>query len=512
MLVLCQTCRLEAVIEGFPLGALHEAFVSRDKAAVGFEAIAQQPPDPVDEKKPSEEPSGAIWIPGYWSWYQDEKEFVWISGVWRIPPPGMSWIPGLWRQFDELGWVWLNGFWSESALDKAVFLQDNPPDAIAEIPGFPESANYFWGQGSWIYQPQEHKYEWLNGTWVPLDPHWVLAPSHYEWRPEGYIYIPAYWDWPLDRRGEIFEAVLIPKISRKQEYTPLEQRKESSIYQYLIVHYPDYSYLCQHIHHYHQERWMAIAPTWWQWHSWWSLPWHNMWALWWWYTHPGYPEPLGLTAEMSEKIRSANPRLIQMSSSTAPLFIVTQKGVVPPETIWTALKQELPKAGGLPILPGNVKVADRIKEAAWKAVSEIKYTPQAEKDVEPSKRGKLYGIREAVTVPNARQPAKEGLPTVAIPSKPVIVDGKLQKGAEVNPETAKSDNVVKPQPVKVDVHLIPVNTLKDMRKPVNKKAAGRPKRIPPPNPSIIHQVMPGPRVGPSVELEDVDHSKQKQSK
>src|SRR5215469_12817897 len=67
---------------------------------------------PVDEMPPAEKPEGnVVWIGGYWGYDDDRKDFLWVSGVWRTPPPSKQWIAGYWREEGEQ-WQWVPGFWA----------------------------------------------------------------------------------------------------------------------------------------------------------------------------------------------------------------------------------------------------------------------------------------------------------------------------------------------------------------------------------------------------------------
>lgn len=513
VLAVCFLPRLmEGAFEPLPLGVIHEAYVSKENIPVLYSAVLEEPPDPINEKKPEAQPPGTVWVPGYWSWSAEEKEYVWISGFYRKPPPERVWIEGLWREFDELGWVWLNGFWSAHLLEESSFIQAAPPGVISEVPGFPESGNFFWDAGYWNYNSKLSGYEWIGGTWVPFDPNWVLIPAHYEWRPEGYIFVSAYWDWPLNLRGVSYIPVLIPKTSRSSYFDTAVERKDAQIYQLLLCYYPDYLNLCLHVFHYHPERWATIAPTWWQWHSWWSLPWSDQWGLWWWYTHPGSFEPLGLTSEMIEKIHSANPRLLQMTTDILPPVIVTPKGVISPESIWSVLKKKQSAGSFLPILPSDPKAVEKIQEDALKEIQSKVRLPRLEKEVEPSKRGKLYGTRETIATPEALTEGKQEKKIVTPPPKPVFDHGVLQKIVTANPPSeyeGLSKSSLKSKIITPDIQLLPVKVLKEMRASVGDQPHAKFQHIPPPNPSIIHQLLPGPRVGPPIELDEKDSSKMK---
>src|SRR5207247_1730498 len=59
--------------------------------------VPQQPPDPVPETPPDQRPEGdVVWIPGYYSYDEERRDFLWVSGCWRIPPDGCKWVPGYW--------------------------------------------------------------------------------------------------------------------------------------------------------------------------------------------------------------------------------------------------------------------------------------------------------------------------------------------------------------------------------------------------------------------------------
>ena len=84
-------------------GPVHEAFaapvVHDPKAAP---TIPKQPPAPIQEMPPDQKPAGqnVQWIPGYWSWDVSRNDFIWVSGIWREPPPNSQWVPGYWHQVD----------------------------------------------------------------------------------------------------------------------------------------------------------------------------------------------------------------------------------------------------------------------------------------------------------------------------------------------------------------------------------------------------------------------------
>ena len=93
-------------------GPIHEAFAApADIQPTQGPLVAKPPPDPIDEVPPDQKPDGdnVQWIPGYWSFDVDQKDYVWVSGFWRDVPPGRRWVPGHWQEVDS-GWVWVSGY------------------------------------------------------------------------------------------------------------------------------------------------------------------------------------------------------------------------------------------------------------------------------------------------------------------------------------------------------------------------------------------------------------------
>lgn len=200
--------------EAMPLeqGPVHEAFA----APVGqFGALPEeqtktvlekQPPEPVNELPPAEQPEGenVQWIPGYWMWSIDREDYVWVSGVWRDVPPGRQWTPGSWIQVDG-GYAWSPGYWASTATTEVAYLPA-PPESLEEGPSSPApSDNHFWIPGCWTYANQN--YQWRPGYWYRSQPNWVWVPSYYNCTPRGYIYVNGYWDMPLYNRGVLYAPV-----------------------------------------------------------------------------------------------------------------------------------------------------------------------------------------------------------------------------------------------------------------------------------------------------------------
>src|SRR5258708_5730929 len=95
-------------------GPVHEAFAQPvNRQPEPGPVVPKQPPEPIEEVPPDEKPEGdnVQWIPGYWAWDDEQTNFLWVSGFWRVPPPGRTWVSGHWQEVDT-GWQWTNGFWA----------------------------------------------------------------------------------------------------------------------------------------------------------------------------------------------------------------------------------------------------------------------------------------------------------------------------------------------------------------------------------------------------------------
>ena len=76
--------------------------------------VQKTPPAPITERPAVDPPSAnAQWIEGYWEWDAGRKDFVWVTGTWRVAPPGRFWVNGYWKR-DQQGWYRVPGFWTRS--------------------------------------------------------------------------------------------------------------------------------------------------------------------------------------------------------------------------------------------------------------------------------------------------------------------------------------------------------------------------------------------------------------
>jgi hypothetical protein len=192
--------------EALTRGPVHEAFAAPVvyNPTAGVVAV-KSPPAPIEELPPDQKPEGDIvWIPGYWSWDEERQDYIWISGIWRDPPPGMTWVPGYWIEVDG-GFQWTAGYWQQIETEEIEYLPE-PPQSLENGPNIPQpDENHFWIPGTYVWH--EARYAWQPGYWTTFQPGWVWVPARYHWTPTGYVYTAGYWDVPMEVRGVMFAPV-----------------------------------------------------------------------------------------------------------------------------------------------------------------------------------------------------------------------------------------------------------------------------------------------------------------
>jgi hypothetical protein len=203
-------------------GPVHEAFAqpTADRVEPG-PVVPKQPPEAIEEQPPDQKPDGdnVRWIPGYWSWDDEQSDFIWISGFWRDIPPGRTWVPGHWQQVDG-GVQWAAGFWASSASEEIAYVPP-PPATIETGPSTPASdPNMVYAPGCWIYS--ESRYYWRPGFWFEYRPGWVWAPAHYVRTQGGCVFVDGFWDFPLEERGLLFAPCRFDRdfLARRRPFIP----------------------------------------------------------------------------------------------------------------------------------------------------------------------------------------------------------------------------------------------------------------------------------------------------
>ncbi len=189
-------------MEALPRGPVHEAFAQpTDVNPQPGPVIPRQPPRAIEEQPPDQKPDGSAWVPGYWQWDEERSDFIWVSGFWRVPPPGRQWVPGSYRQTDK-GFQWTPGVWISQNQQQLNVLPP-PPRSIENGPAQPAPANNsIYVPGTWMYR--QSGYAWRPGYWIDYRPDLVWCPAQYYWTPAGYVFVDGYWDYPLAGRGLLF--------------------------------------------------------------------------------------------------------------------------------------------------------------------------------------------------------------------------------------------------------------------------------------------------------------------
>ena len=406
-------------VESVDYGPVHEAYLTPIRGAIILDAISKTPPQPLNERKPAQAENGTEWIEGYWAYVPEESDFVWVSGVWRRPPKGQEWIPGEWKRFDE-GFVWLNGFWASKPLEGLNAHEERPPAPLEEAVQDPDGDDYFWMPGYWEWSGSDYK--WVSGEWEQFDDEWVYIPAHYEWRPNGYMLIDGYWDWPIDQVGQAYANVIVTDAN--VVYTPTETIEPLTIVKRLYIYYPTYSCYYQH-HYYHHPHWWwgwCCTPPWWAWNTWWTLSWSSQWNLFWWWGHPGFPQPVWLTLKEASAIWSPAFPLFSMLKGAVPPQIITPKGMISAHDLLSARDQVVGSANQ-PIMPSSARQRQRILQAVstpplpggriLRPTGQV--IPMDEAEKAPLARPQIE-----TTTPSARKVTTPARPKTPQPSRPPI--------------------------------------------------------------------------------------------
>jgi hypothetical protein len=191
---------------GEPLsrGPVHEAYAQPwEKNPTATEPVQAKPPAPVPEEPPGVKPEGknVEWIPGYWQWDEQRKDFVWVSGLWRDVPDGRRWVPGYWAD-SNAGWRWVSGHWADPR-EKDYQYVPTPPASLDEGPSSPApDPQAFYIPGSWFYT--DAGYRWRPGYWAGYRLGFIWTPSTYIWTPGGWTFASGYWDYAFPARGLLF--------------------------------------------------------------------------------------------------------------------------------------------------------------------------------------------------------------------------------------------------------------------------------------------------------------------
>lgn len=172
-----------------PARRLHEAWrepvVSTDDAV----RLTQAPPANPGEPGARQPSAQAVWIPGYWDYDASTSRFAWVSGTWRVPPPGRTWVQGTWAR-DDRGWYRVPGFWT--ADPTSPYRAEGPSAERPHEPRGPRpSSRHLWVAGH--HAPQGETLVWKPGFWSKHQPGWTWIPATWLERPRGWVFQDGYW-------------------------------------------------------------------------------------------------------------------------------------------------------------------------------------------------------------------------------------------------------------------------------------------------------------------------------
>ena len=198
-------------------GPLHEGYAQPWQAnSTPNQSVDKKPPEPIPEEPAAEKPAGknVQWIPGYWQWDVDRKDFIWVSGFWRDVPEGRRWIMGYWAQAGD-GWRYVNGHWAAEQERDHQYVPEPPKNSDEGPNTAPPDDHSFYIPGTWLYG--ENGYYFRDGYWSAIRPGFVWVPASYYWTPFGWTFVSGYWDYGLGYRGLLFAPVY---FARPYWFTP----------------------------------------------------------------------------------------------------------------------------------------------------------------------------------------------------------------------------------------------------------------------------------------------------
>jgi hypothetical protein len=212
----------DAAVKPLAEGPLHEAFLSPAKNE-DPQHVDKTPPQPITERPGVDSPDPkAQWIEGYWDWDPSRNDFSWVTGTWRVPPPGRFWVNGYWKRDDD-GWFRVPGFWSDRQTDRIDYKKDGPPkDHPDDDPGPSPGEDFFYIPGQYV--PDADGVVWKKGFWAKAQPGWAWVPAQWVKQPEGYVFQEGYWDRVLEDRGILFSPAAVTNgVGGTLTYSPIAQ-------------------------------------------------------------------------------------------------------------------------------------------------------------------------------------------------------------------------------------------------------------------------------------------------
>jgi hypothetical protein len=176
------------------LAPVHESFRPPIASISASQAPVAPPPDVPDQSPPPESQPDAKWIPGYWDYRPDLHRFLWVDGVWRVPPPGRTWVESYWaRSTSRQTYERVAGFWARA--DRSAYESEGPPKTTPPEPdpGPAPSPDRLYIAGHYAPSERALGVEWKPGFWSQAQPGWTWIPAAWLERPSGWAFQKGYW-------------------------------------------------------------------------------------------------------------------------------------------------------------------------------------------------------------------------------------------------------------------------------------------------------------------------------
>ncbi len=487
-------------VEVLTRGPVHEAFAQ----TVTFNPepgilVPKAPPDAIEELPPDQRPAGdnVAWIPGYWAWDDDRSDFLWVSGTWRVLPPGRQWVPGYWSPVGT-EFQWTAGYWADAKQNENVYLPE-PPATVEAGPSSPApSANDLWMPGAWVWN--QSRYSWQPGYWAPAQQNWMWVPAQNLWTPRGYVYVSGYYDYTVARRGVLFAPVYFNQSVYSQQgftYSPAMAISMAVFGNQLFLR-PNYNHY--YFGDYYGSSYSSAG----------YYPWFS-------YNSGGYGyDPFYANQAWQNRQNPGWTRTVQADFQNR----IDNEGARPPRTL--AAQQELAKSGDASSAKSLVAVTS-LDQLAKSKDSPLKLQPVTKVEQQTFAKhgqavhqfGEARQKQEAHTAEaSTEKPAKGSEPSkVKSPQSPIVAKSSDQLGKDHTPpkahETPAHDPKIEPKPRQAAVKgdspktaPVPVKTAKpelpaDKPKVTTDKPKDEPKSIPKVEPKA--EPKPVPKAEPKAE-------------
>ncbi|CRX38354.1 hypothetical protein [Estrella lausannensis] len=301
----------------FSVTPVHEGLIGAIGEGIVPASVRERPPGLPRELRPekgSDFDENAIWLSGYWIWDPEKNSYAFVKGIYRVPPPGMKWQPPRWIERGGY-WIRLKGYWHP--IDRSLARLQQTPSLckVEEKPTDSPLSPCLYAPGFWVRDLQGGLKRSIPGRWVVLEKDRTYTPADFVFDGEGFILVPPYFDLPLEKRFAVKAG--------EGNSTNLD-----ALLVELFLSYPDYQFFLQEHFVRNPAYWLlkGSVPSWWLWKGSTLLSRTESWWLFWWWTHPGFPQPEWINPELAAKIYPPSTALVETMQRKTPPSIVMSWG------------------------------------------------------------------------------------------------------------------------------------------------------------------------------------------